>query len=153
MTSRTRAVRVGGDDAHLLARADLLHHGVVREDFDAGDARRLEVELGAIGDPGAEDFVIFLAELGALAAFVRHAGGGLQEHERVVGRGGIQAAPGEVVLERAHVEKRIVAAERELEAELALLRAVAGAGVAAELGHHGVHVADEIDRLECFADR
>jgi hypothetical protein len=139
------AVGIVGDDAHLLLRADGLQHGILRRDLDARDARRREVELGAIGDPGAEDAVVFVVVLGALPALVRHGASGLEQHERVVGRGKVHAPPRVVIDERTHVVDRIVAAEGELEAGLAVLGAVARAGAAAELRDHGVHVADEID--------
>ena len=141
------AIGEGGDDAHLLPRADLLHHRVAREDVDLLHARRLQVELRAVGDPRAKDFVIILAELRALAAFVRDAGGGFEEHQRILGRRDVEAAAREVVLERAHVVKRVVSAQRKLEAGFTILRAVTASGVAAELRHDRVHVADKIDRL------
>ena len=139
------AVGVGGEDAHLLLGADGLEDGILGSDFDAGDARGGEVELGAVGDPGAHDAIVFVVEFRALAALVRDGAGGLEQHEGVVGRGEIHAAAGVVVDEGADVKDRVVAAERELEAGLAVLGAVTGAGAATELGEDGIYVADEID--------
>ena len=60
-----------------------------------------------------------------------------------------------VVAEGAHVVERIVAPQAQLEAVLAVLRAVAGARVAAQLRDHRVHVADPVraKRLPHPADR
>ena len=141
------AIAESRHDAHLLPRADLLHHGVARGNFNLHDARRGEVELRAVGDPGTHYVVILVAELRALPAFVRNACRGFEQHQRIIRRRHIQPPPREIILERTHVENRIVSAQRELEAELAILRAVARPRIAPESCHHRIHIADEIHRL------
>ena len=145
------AVGVGGDDAHLLLVADLLHDRVLREQLDARDSRRAGVELRAVGDPAFENLVVILARLRQLAALVRHGGGRLEQDQAVVRRGDVHAATGQVVGEGAHVVNWVVPAQRELEAVLAVLRSVADAGVAAELREHRHHVAHVV-RLELISD-
>ena len=56
---------------------------------------------------------------------MRDAGGGLQKHEGIIGRGDVETAAGQIVLERTHVVERVIAAEGKLEAHFAFLRAVA----------------------------
>ena len=103
----------------------------------------LRVELDAVGDPGAEQLVVRLARLREDAADVRHGAGHLEQHQARVRGDAVEAAAFEVVGERAVVEDRIVAAQRQLEAVLALRGAVAGAGVAAHARQRRHHVADE----------
>ena len=80
------AIAESRDDAHLLPRADLLHDGIARKNLDLRHARRVEVELRAVGDPRAQDFVILFAELRPLPALVRHARRGLEQHQRIIRR-------------------------------------------------------------------
>jgi hypothetical protein len=72
---------------------------------------------------------------------VRHGTGGFEEHEGVVGRSEVGAAGAVVVGEGADVEDRVVAAQRELEAVLAVLGSMAGAGAATGGGDDGGDVA------------
>ena len=81
----------------------------------------------------AKQLVIGLARLRQDAADVRHAAGRLEQHQAAFRGGAVEAPAVEVVGQGAVVEQRIVAAQRQLEAVLALGRAVAGAGVAAQL--------------------
>ena len=134
-------------DPHLLPRADLLHHGIARENVDLHHARRGQIELRAVGDPRAQDVVILFAQLRPLPALVRHARRRLEQHQRVIRRRHVQPPPREIVLQRAHIENWIVAAQRKLEAELAVLRTVTRPRVAPQPRHHRVHIADEIHRL------
>ena len=45
------AVGIGRDDANLLPSADRFNDRILRRHFDAGDARRREIELRAAGNP------------------------------------------------------------------------------------------------------
>ena len=144
-------VCIGGDDAHLLAGTDLLDDGVLRGQLNLGHAWRAGGELRTRANPLANDAVAEAARLEDLLALMRHGGRGLEQHERIIRRGDVRAAAGQLVRERAHVILGVVAAEGELEPVLAVLRAVAGALVAAGFGQHRVHVADEIG-FERLAD-
>ena len=76
---------------------------------------------------------------------MRHFLGRLGEHQAAPGIGAIEAAAREIVKQGLVIELGIVAAEGELEAVLALGRAVAGAGGAAHLIEDGRDVAQKRD--------
>lgn len=86
------------------------------------------------------------AGLQHVAALVGDHRGGLQEHERLLRRRAVEAAPGEVIDELGVVEVGIVAAEAELESFFPLRRTVASPRVAAQAGERRHDVADEADR-------
>ena len=86
------SVGVRGDDSQLLFGSDCLHDGVLRDDFQSRDSRRVQVQLDAVGDPAADEFVIRLARLNDHAADVRHGAGGLQQHQAVIRRCQVDAA-------------------------------------------------------------
>ena len=138
------AVGVGGDDAELLAAADVLHDGVLGGDDDGLDLLDGEVESGALGDPIADGLVVLGGDRHALSALVGDGTGGFEEHEGIVGGGEVGAAGAVVVGEGADIEDGIVAAEGEFEAVLAFLGSVAGAGAATGGGDDGGDVADPV---------
>ena len=88
---------------------------------------RVQVELDALGDPGADQFIIRFARLNQHAADVRHAAGRLEQHQAAFRSGPVEAPAADVVGQGAVIEERIVAAQRQLKAVLALGAAVAGA--------------------------
>ena len=139
------AIGVAGDDAELLATAEILDDGIFREEFDRGDLRGLCVELCPRSDPLADDVVIARVVIGQHACLVGNGTGRLEQHQRIIGRGEIDAAGGVVVGESADVVDGIVAAEAELEAALAILRAVTSAHVAAEARDDGIHILHEVE--------
>ena len=137
------AVGVGGQHAELLLHLRQRDDRRGRLNLDLRDARGGAIELRPLRDPALEQFVVRLARLDQHAADVRHRAARLEQHQALLGHRPIEAPGGEVVGQRTMIEQRIVAAERELEAVLALGRAVAGAGVAAELRHGRHHVVHE----------
>ncbi len=139
------AVAVLGVYGHLLLHTGQRQDRVLREDVNAGDARAVAVELHAAGDPAAEGLVIGVAGLDQHAALVGHAAGRLEQHQAAVRSGSVEPATAQVVGERLVIEERVVAAQRQAEAVLALLGAVTGPRVAAHLGQHRHDIADEAD--------
>ena len=140
------AVGVAGDDDRLLAHPRPVHEDLAGVDLQPLDAVGRRVAVGhAAGDPVEDQVVVARAVVEPQAALVRDLHRRLGEHQRARGLGAVEAAAGHVVEERLVVELRVVAAERELEAVLALGRAVAGARGAADLVHRGEDVADEGD--------
>ena len=87
-----QSICIGGHDTHLLLRTNLLHHRVLRGNFDPGDARRFHVEVGAVGDPLPQDLVILAVHGHAAAPFVRHFGHCFQKHQAVIGRSEVDPA-------------------------------------------------------------
>ena len=81
------------------------------------------------------------------AALVRDLHRRLGEHQRTGGLGAVEAPSRHVVEQGLVVELGVVAAQRELEAVLALGGAMAGARGAADLVHDWQHVADEGHRF------
>jgi hypothetical protein len=112
-----------------------------------GPLRRFQVELDALGNPIADQLVVWMPDIGADAPDVRDGAGGFEEHQTLIGGRAVEAAGADVVGEGAVVEQRVVATERKLEAELAFLGAVAGAGVAAHAREGGLDVFDEADNV------
>ena len=129
---------VGRFDQHLLARADF-------EAAQHGAARRVGPQ--AAGDPVAQEAVFQGADVEALAALVRHRGGGLEQNEALLGPQPVGAAAEGVAAEGEEVEVGALAAQREFEAVLAVLVAVAGAHVAAGPRQHRHDLVAETDRL------
>jgi hypothetical protein len=78
---------------------------------------------------------------------VRHAAGRLEQHQALLRCRPVEAPALQVVGQRLVVEERVVAAQRQLETILPLLRPVAGTGVAAGLRQGRHHVAHEADRV------
>ena len=66
------AAGVGGDHAHLLHRADVLHDGVEREHVDFVDLGLLLSQAWLRWRSRREDLVVIVTGLGELASFVRH---------------------------------------------------------------------------------
>ena len=129
-------VGIGCHDPHLLCVADCVDHGVFGENVDLRHAGGQKIQFGACGNPAAQRAVVGRVGLEHTPALVRHVGRRLEQHQAVAGRGRIDPPRGKVVGECAMIEDRIVAAERELEAVLALGRTVARAGVAARPREH-----------------
>ena len=75
LTSRTLPSAVRGEDGHLLLHARQRDDGAFRQHLQALHARTIEIELDALGDPAAEQFVIRLARLRQHAADVGTAAG------------------------------------------------------------------------------
>ena len=142
------AVTVVGDDDRLLAHSRPVHEDLAGVDLKPLDAVGRRVAVGhAAGDPVEDLVVVARAVVEPQAALVGHLHRRLGEHQRARGLGAVEAPAGHVVQQRLVVELRVVAAQRQLEAVLALGRAVAGARGAADLVHGGQDVADEGDGL------
>ena len=140
------AVAVVGDDDRLLAHSRPAHEDVAGMDLKPLDTVGRRVAVGhAAGDPVEDLVVVARSVVEPQAALVGHLHRRLGEHQRARGLGAVEAPAGHVVEQRLVVELRIVAAQRQLEAVLALGRAVAGARGAADLVHRGQDVADEGD--------
>ena len=130
--------------AKLLPPADPLHHRIDRREFDLRHPRRFEVQLHPARDPRAQDLIILVARLHHLTALMRDACRALEQNERLIRARDIGAPALHVVRECADVVDGIIAAQTQLEARLAVLRAVAGARVAPEARKHRRHIANII---------
>src|SRR5262249_2604744 len=125
------AVGETADDRELLpaSRGDEL--ASAGEDLDLRESGKVgRVVLQALGEPLRERLCAGAAGREASASFVRHAAESLEE-EQTVGADTSGPSTELVAGELEEVGIRIVAAERELEAVLAVRRPVAGAAVAA----------------------
>ncbi len=112
---------------------------------DLADAGAVHVQLDALGDPELEQLVVRLARLGDDAADVGNGTGGLEQHQALFRSDAVEAPAFQVVGQAAVIAQRIVAAQRQLEAVLALGRPVAGAGIAAHARQGRHHVPDKAD--------
>ena len=140
------AVAVVGDDDRLLAHSRPVHEDLAGMDLKPLDAVGRRVAVGnAAGDPVEDLVVVARAVVEPQAALVGDLHRRLGEHQRARGLGAVEAPAGHVVQQRLVVELRVVAAQRQLEAVLALGGAVAGTRGAADLVHRGQDVADEGD--------
>ena len=144
----TAAVAVVGDDDGLLPHRGPVHEDLAGVDLEPLDPVQAGVAIGdAGGDPVEHQVVVARAVDDPLAALVRDLHGRFGEHQGAGGLGAVEAPSRHVVEQGLVVELGVVAAQRELEAVLALGGAVAGALRAADLVHHGQHVADEGHRF------
>ncbi len=140
------AVRI--DRGHLDGRrfAGRLHEDFLGLDFQAADGIGGGIaERDALRDPVVNGLVISAADVEAQAAAMRHFLGWLSEHEAASRVGAIEPPAREIVEQGLVIELRIVAAQGELEAVLALGRAVTRSRGAAYLIEDGRYVAQECD--------
>ena len=134
VTSRSVPSRVLRPDDDALGLALRREHGLLREHLDADRLRRvLRVARGAGLEPADEEQVVLAARFDPLAAGVRHLAGRLVHDEAVVGRGEVDAPAAHLARDAEVVALGVVAEQRQAEAVLARGRAVALAGVAADL--------------------
>ena len=80
-----QAIGITGDDTHLLAGPDDLDDGIFWEDFDAGDARGIQLQFCTLADPGFESFIVQLTWNAELTALMRHTAAGFEQHHRMGG--------------------------------------------------------------------
>ena len=133
-------------DHHLgQFAAFAVEHWIDGEHFDPGDAGH-RIERRPFGDPLVQQLVVPRVFVEEEPAHVRHTLGRLQQHQRLAGVGPVEPPSGQLVDQRVVIEAGVVAAKRQLETGLAVLRAVTGPRVAARLAHDGRHFAGVTDR-------
>src|SRR5262249_23411176 len=138
------APRRADDDLLLLARH---HDAPPRKHFQAAHGRVARFRLRrAVGQPLLDAIVSETALRDALPAAVLHNQGRLLQENTSLWVG-YDTAPALGALHNLGViEQRVEAEQAQLEAAPAVLRAVAGALVAAELGQDRLHFAGERNR-------
>jgi hypothetical protein len=94
-------------------------------------------------DPPPQHAVLRRVGPEALAALVRELGGGLEQQQAAVGVDRVHPPGEKVARQRVVILARVLPAQRQLEAALAVLVSVARPGVATRLGEDGHDVVAE----------
>ena len=105
-------VRVGRQDGHLLSHAGQGQDRALRKHLDALHSGALEVRRGPVGHPASEDLVVGLTRTGLDASHVGALTARLEEKKTPVRRRLVEAAPREIIRQRAMIKDRIVTPQR-----------------------------------------
>ena len=135
-----------GHDQHLLPHAGALHEDFLRPHFELDDSVFLAVaENSAFGYPLQN--VLLVPLVGQyITALMGNGLGRLGYHQALGGRGAVDPAAGNFIKQGGVVELRVISAQRQLEAVLALGRTVAGARRASDLVENRHDVAHKRQR-------
>ena len=133
-------------EPHRLLRSD--QDAVARRDLQTLERRRgRRIGRHAPRDPITQHAIRLGVNVEATAPFVRDLAGRLEQHQAPVRIEPIDPAPQPIAREHKAVEVRVLAAQRQLEAALAVEIPVADARIATGLGQHRHHVITKRDRF------